>query len=80
MSARCTAARCRAHRRHLLGRERPDAGDAGAGRRRRRGGRGHAGLAQPAAQPAILGARVVRLPLQVERGPGGWISIRCAMR
>ena len=45
--AGCTPRSCRPHRHHLGRRQRPDAGDAGAGRRRRRGGRGHAGVAQP---------------------------------
>ena len=36
-----------AHRRHLVGRQRADAGDADAGRRRRRGGGGRAAVAQP---------------------------------
>ena len=46
-SALHRAGRQRPHRRHLVGRQRADAGDAGAGRRRRRGRRGRPGLAQP---------------------------------
>ena len=62
------AGRGRAHRDHLGGRQRADAGGAGAGRCRRRGGGGHAGVAQPHGAAARSWAPGVQARAAASRG------------
>ena len=75
------AGRRRADRRHVAGRQRPDARDAGAGRRGRRGRRGRAGVAQPhgaAGDPRR--ERRARVAASRRAAPGSSTCERCSPR